>query len=280
MTPTLSSLFIYPIKSLSGIQANQWDVTTTGLKYDRKWMLIDQQQNFLSQRSLPRMTLIKTRISGQQLIVSAPDYPDLCLPLTPSAENTLLDVTIWHDQCLAQPVSIEADQWFSDFLHMNCQLVYQPESSIRTVDQQYTQRHDQTSFSDGFPFLIISEASLAQLNQQMNLSLSMQRFRPNLVIADCNSYAEDNWRKISIGNLFFRLPKPCSRCSVPQIDPESALSDKEPLRTLARTRKWQNQVYFGQNALHDGSGSLHVGDAVIILETGNAQPPLNSFSSE
>ncbi len=272
--PTLHSIFIYPIKSLAGIAVNQSTVTKTGLKYDRKWMIVDKQKQFLSQRSLPTMTLIKTRITDQHLIVSAPDYPELFLSLEGPGWTKVLDVTIWQDQCAALPVSKEADQWLSDFLHTNCQLVYQPESSIRTVDQNYAQINDQTSFSDDFPFLIISEASLALLNQQMDLSLTMQRFRPNLVISDCASYAEDSWRKISISDISFRLPKPCSRCSVPQIDPNTAIRDKEPLRTLARTRKWKNQLYFGQNALHDKEGSLSIGDVMMIHEIGLAQPPL------
>ena len=274
--PSLNSIFIYPIKSLTGIQLKQSVVTKTGLKYDRKWMLVDEQLQFLSQRSLPKMALIKTQITDQHLIVSAPDSPDLLLSLEKPEINDTLDVTVWHDQCLALPVSKVANQWFSDFLQTNCQLVYQPESNIRTVDQNYALSNDQTSFSDGFPFLIVSEASLTLLNQQMDLSLSMQRFRPNLVITDCSSYAEDSWRKISIGKISFRLPKPCSRCSVPQIDPATALSGKEPLRTLARTRKWKNQVYFGQNALHNSEGVLRTGDKVIIHQTGPAQPPLES----
>ena len=274
--PSLNSIFIYPIKSLSGIPLNQSVVTKTGLQYDRKWMLVDKQQQFLSQRSLPKMALIKTQIIDQYLIVSAQGFPDFSLSLTVPDKTDTIGVTVWHDQCAALAISKEADQWFSDFLQTNCQLVYQPESNIRTVDQNYALSNDQTSFSDGFPFLIASEASLTLLNQQMDLSLSMQRFRPNLVITDCASYAEDNWRKINIGEISFRLPKPCSRCSVPQIDPATALSDKEPLRTLARTRKWNNQVYFGQNALHDSEGILSVGDNVIIHQTGPAQPPFGS----
>ena len=174
--PFLNSIFLYPIKSLAGIPLNNSIVTNTGLKYDRKWMLVDEQQNFLSQRRLPKMALIKTHITGQQLIVSAPNYPDLSLPLEAPETTNTLDVTVWHDQCAALPVSKIADQWFSNFLQTSCQLVYQPENNIRTVDQNYAQSDDQTSFSDGFPFLIVSEASLALLNQQMGLSLSIQRF--------------------------------------------------------------------------------------------------------
>ena len=144
--PTLHSIVIYPIKSLTGIAVNQSTVTRTGLKHDRKWMIVDEYQKFLSQRSLPKMTLIKTRITDQHLIVSAPDYPDLFLSLEGPEWTKMLDVTVWQDQCAALPVSQEADQWLSDFLQTNCQLVYQPERSIRTVDQNYAQINDQTSF--------------------------------------------------------------------------------------------------------------------------------------
>ncbi|MDF1583816.1 MAG: MOSC N-terminal beta barrel domain-containing protein [Methyloprofundus sp.] len=272
--PRLSAIFIYPIKSVTGIQVNAWEVTETGLKYDRQWMLIDSQQQFLSQRHTPKMTLIKTQIKGQQLIVSAPEQKDLTLSLEPAQNLQTVTATVWDDQCTAQLIGSEADQWFSDFLQIPCRLVHQAKTSIRTVNQKYALANDHTAFSDGFPFLITSEASLALLNQQMGLDLSMQRFRPNLVIADCASYAEDTWRKISIGTLNFRLPKPCSRCSVPQIDPETAINNKEPLRTLSRTRKWQSKVYFGQNALHNQQGQLQINDLVSIIEIGPAQPPL------
>lgn len=274
MTPYLSHIFLYPIKSLAGIAVEQWDVIKTGLKYDRQWMLVDEQKQFLSQRRLPKMALIKTQIKEDRLIISAPGQTDLSIALEPNLKETL-EVTIWHDQCVAQIVSDTASQWFSDFLQIRCQLVYQPQTSLRPVDQSYAQANDYAAFSDGFPFLMVSDASLALLNQQMGLSLSMQRFRPNLVISNCSSYAEDTWRKITIGQISFRLPKPCSRCSVPQIDPDTALIDKtEPLRTLSLTRKWNNKVYFGQNALHDHEGILHTGNTVIIHETGTAQPPL------
>lgn len=271
---SLSRLFIYPIKSLAGIEVKQSQVTPTGLQYDRKWMLVDEHQQFLSQRRLPKMALLKTQVVGQQLIVSAPNQEDLVLQLKPAESTVTQEVTLWHDQCIVQEVDREASQWFSGFLQFPCTLVYQPDENIRTVDQKYAQAKDQTSFSDGFPFLMVSDASLALLNQQMGLSLSIRRFRPNLVVTDCSAYAEDSWRIISIGEISFRLPKPCARCAIPQIDPDTAISDQEPLRTLAITRKWNNEVFFGQNALHDSLGLLKAGDSVTIKKTGNAQPPL------
>ncbi|MEY3808427.1 MAG: hypothetical protein RI893_1403 [Pseudomonadota bacterium] len=269
----LSQLIIYPVKSLTGISVNSWPVTEKGLQHDRKWMLIDADRQFLSQRKLPKMALIKTALTDENLILSAPGKDNLSLPLTP-VEGQLIDSTIWHDQCAARSVSTKADQWLSDFLGQDCRLVYQPDDVIRPVDPHYGQPTDKVTFSDGFPFLLISENSLAVLNHQMQLDLPMLRFRPNLVISGCPGYAEDSWREISIGSIDFRLPKACSRCSVPTIDPETAQIGKEPLTTLNRTRKWQNKVYFGQNALHDQCGQLTVGDIVHIKLTGEKQPPV------
>lgn len=269
----LSGLFIYPVKSLTGIQVAHWDVTETGLEHDRKWMLIDSAGQFLSQRTLPQMTLIKTALTSDCLVLSAPGMETLSIALS-ADDGQVIHSTIWKDYCAAGHVSREADQWFSDFLLMDCRLVRQLDAVIRRVDPTYARPTDQTAFSDGFPFLIISENSLVSLNEAMQLNLPMARFRPNLVISGCPAYAEDNWREISIGAIDFRLPKPCSRCAVPTIDPETAQTGKEPLVTLNRLRKWQNKVYFGQNALHDQCGQLTVGDPVRVKLTGAKQPPI------
>ncbi len=269
----LSGIVVYPVKSLAGISANSWPVTEKGFQHDRKWMIIDKDRQFLSQRKLPEMALIKTALTDKNLILSAPGIEKLSLPLAP-VDGHIISSTIWHDQCDARSVSTEADQWLSDFLDQDCQLVYQPDEVIRPVDPHYAQPTDKVAFSDGFPFLIISENSLAALNNEMQLNLPMIRFRPNLVISGCPAYEEDSWREISIGAIDFRLPKPCSRCTVPTIDPETAQTGKEPLVTLNRTRKWQNKVYFGQNALHNQCGRLTVGDAVQIKLTGAKQPPI------
>jgi uncharacterized protein len=270
---TLSAVYIYPIKSLAGIAVPHWLVTDTGFEHDRKMMLVDADRQFLSQRSLPKMALIKTAIVDDWLIVSAPDRANLTLPLQPKS-GTIVNCTIWHDQVDAWAFSPEAGAWFSDFLQMPCQLVYQPDHTIRKVSPEYAKPEDQVSFADGFPFLVVSEASLNELNTQMAVEVTMQRFRPNLVIAGCESYAEDFWREITIGSIEFRLPKPCSRCSVPTINPETAQTEKEPLTTLNKLRKVNSKVYFGQNALHNNCGLLTVGDPVNITKMGSQQPPL------
>jgi uncharacterized protein YcbX len=267
----LQDIYIYPIKSCAGIRVSEWQVLEKGLQYDRQWMLVDQNQQFLSQRKLPKMALLKTRLTDHHIILSAPGFEDISFNLH-QADGKTLTVSIWKDQCQANLVSAEADEWLSDFLKMDCNLVYQPKQSIRQVDQKYAMANDNVYFSDGFPFLIISENSLVDLNSHMPYEISMTRFRPNLVISGSASYAEDFWREISIGEINFRLPKPCSRCPVPNIDPETGISSKETIKTLSKIRKRENKVYFGQNALHNNTGQLFVGDLVTVNTTGPAQP--------
>ncbi len=271
--PILSHIFIYPVKSLAGIEVSNWQVNKKGLLHDRKWMLIDSNNQFLSQRHIPKMALIHTQLTKTELILSNALSGSISLPLNPQGGHDIIS-TIWNDQCPSKTISQEADQWLSDFLEIECKLVYQADEVSRFVDPKYAATTDIVNFSDGFPFLITSEASLDSLNQAMDLPLPMQRFRPNLVISHCNSYAEDSWREISINNINFRLPKPCSRCAVPTINTDTAETNKEPLTTLSRIRKWNKKVFFGQNALHNNTGELSVNDKVNVILTGPKQPPL------
>jgi uncharacterized protein YcbX len=142
-----------------------------------------------------------------------------------------------------------------------------PDECERQVDETYARPGDITSFSDGFPLLLISEASLQDLNSRLELPVPMRRFRPNLVISGCTPYAEDEWQRIRIGEIEFEVAKPCSRCIIPTIDTETAQRnpDREPLRTLATYRRRDNKVYFGQNLIHRGTGLLKVGDPLEII---------------
>ena len=271
--PLLSEIYIYPVKSFSGIKVDAWEVENKGLRYDRKWMVIDRKNQFMTQRKLPRMALIKPSLNHNSLILTESSMGEISIPLNQNSGEKI-ETSIWKDQCSAYLVSKETDQWLSEFLHTDCRLVYQADETIRSVDPDYATPNDHVTFTDGFPFLIISENSLEELNQELEHDIPMIRFRPNLVISGCEGYAEDFWRNISIGAINFRLPKPCSRCSVPTIDIDTAEINKEPLRTLNRLRKWEKNVYFGQNALHDNMGKLTTGDPVIIHKTGIGQPPI------
>ncbi len=269
----LSDIFIYPVKSLAGIRVSQWDVVETGFRYDRQWMLIDEEGKFLSQRTLPKMALIQTRLTDTDLILSMPSHSDLSVPLHPQ-EGAIIKSTVWDDCCDAQHVSNEADDWFSKVLDAPCRLVYLPTETKRGVDLTVATEIDHVAFSDAFPFLLVSENSLNALNAALDMPVEMARFRPNLVISGCDAYAEDTWREIQIGEISFRLPKPCDRCGIPALNPQTAELTKEPLTTLSKLRKWENKIYFGQNALHNQHGELKIGDSVKVNEIGDKQPPI------
>ena len=260
----LSGLHVYPIKSCGGIAVDEWVVDERGLRHDRRWMLVDETGCFMSQRELPRMALIKVRIESDGLVVDAPGMSSLKVPLRPPDGKPLL-ARVWEDLVECQTVDA-ADRWFSEFLEISCKLVYLPDESVRPVDAAYAEPGDRVGLADGFPFLLISEASLADLNFRLEQPLPMNRFRPNLVVGGSEPFAEDGWSLVRIGRLTFRVVKPCARCTITTVDQESATKGKEPLRTLARFRRAGNKVLFGQNLIHNNSGTLRTGDPVEILQ--------------
>lgn len=264
MNIVLNDLYRYPVKSSRGESLTSVQVSVRGLLHDRHWMLVNDAGRFLTQRELPQMVLIRPRVVASGLKLSAPGMSDL--EAQPDSEEELT-VQIWRDQCTARVMSLAADQWLSEFLGVSCRLVYLPREQTRQVDQDYATSTDEVGFADGFPFLLISRASLDDLNRRMGLTLPMERFRPNLVVEGSEAYAEDNWKRIRIGELEFRVVKPCSRCVIPTINPETGeRTGNEPLKTLMRYRKQGNSVYFGQNLIHDGQGRLETGMPVEILE--------------
>jgi uncharacterized protein YcbX len=261
---SLSDLRVYPIKSCGGIAVDEWEVDERGLRHDRRWMLVDETGCFISQRELPRMALIKVRIESDGLVADAPGMPSLQVPFRPPDGKPLL-ARVWDD--FVETQTVDDDNWFSEFLEVGCKLVYLPDESVRPVDAAYAEPGDRVGLADGFPFLLISEASLADLNARLEEPLPMNRFRPNLVVGGCEPFAEDGWRGVRIGKLTFRVVKPCARCTITTVDQESATKGKEPLRTLARFRRAGNKVLFGQNLIHDQRGTLRIGDPVEILQT-------------
>lgn len=260
----LSGLFRYPVKSLRGMGLDRVGLDARGFSLDRRWMLVDRQGLFLTQRELPRMTLVRTSIQSGRLTLQAPGMNDLLLPPESDSDETV-PVKVWRDKCLARSAGKDADNWLSGFLDTGCRLVYLPDDQLRQVDLDYADKGDQTGFSDGFPLLLISEASLQDLNSRLPEPLPMERFRPNLVVSGCEPYAEDRWKRIRIGEIEFKLVKPCSRCAITTVNPESAQTGVEPLKTLSSYRREGNRVYFGQNLIHTGIGELGLGMDVEVL---------------
>lgn len=257
----LSGVYVYPIKSCAGISLKSAELSATGLRHDRRWMLVDRTGEYMSQRAHPRMALISTRFSGEHLIASAPGMPDLEMPLRQENEN-LIDVRVCGDNSRGAPVGGEADGWFGKFLRFPCRLIRKPDDDPRLVDSLYASSGDQVGFADGFAFLLISEASLADLNDRLEDPLPMNRFRPNFVVTGCGPYAEDGWSRISIGSVPFCVAEACPRCAVTMVDQETGSRGKEPLRTLATYRELDAGVLFGRYLIHDALGTVRVGDPV------------------
>ena len=260
---TLTSLTLYPIKSACGIALEESEVDPFGLQYDRRWMVVDQSGEFLSQRSHPRLALVTPGIGNGLLRVNAPGMATLETPLEP-APTVATRVTVWNDTCGAVWVGEPAAGWFSDFLGFSCSLVHMARDTIRPADETYAPAGTRVSFADAFPFLLISEESLADLNQRLAEPLPMNRFRPNLVVAGASPYDEDRWDRIEISGIRLRIVKPCERCVVTTTDQTTTERGKEPLRTLATYRNINGKVMFGQNAVHEAPGRLRVGDPVLL----------------
>jgi MOSC domain-containing protein len=258
---TLSGLYVYPIKSCGGVSLQRSDLSATGLRHDRRWMLVDETGEFMSQRAHPRMALISVRFALERMIVSAPDMDELEVPLYPQAGDSI-DVRVWGDTNRGALVSEEADHWFGEYLEFPCRLVHKPDDDPRLVDSSFAESGDQVSFADGFAFLLISEDSLEDLNSRLENPLPLNRFRPNIVIRGCGPYAEDGWSRLRIGSVPFRVAEPCPRCAITTVDQETGVRSKEPLRTLATYRKSDGEVFFGRNLIHDTLGTVHVGDPV------------------
>ena len=240
---SLSGLYVYPIKSCAGISLESAELDPTGLRHDRRWMLVDETGEFMSQRAHPRMALISTRLSDELLVASAPGMPDLEIPLRLENED-LIDVCVFGDTNLGARVGKDADRWFGEFLTFPCRLVHKPDDDPRLVDSLYAASGDQVGFADGFAFLLISEASLEDLNDRLEDPLPMNRFRPNFVIRGCDPYAEDGWSRLRVGDVPFRVAEACPRCAITTVDQGTGIRAKEPLRTLATYRKFGGEVYF------------------------------------
>jgi uncharacterized protein YcbX len=262
---TVSQLFTHPIKSAQGIQVNSMELNARGPLHDRAWMVIDSAGKFLSQRQHPQMCSLKTELDEKSLRISAPGIKAIELTLGASDQNKCLDVTVWGDRVSAQDCGDEAAEFLSDFLGRDCRLVHMPGKTTRLVDPEYADSSNTVGFADGFPILVVGRSSLELLNTKLDYPIGIERFRPNIVIDGAVAHAEDQWRQIRIGEMLISLPKLCSRCVIPSIDPSTGKKDPQIIQTLAAYRRQGKDINFGVNALHHGSGKITVGDNVEII---------------
>ncbi|KAG1707801.1 Mitochondrial amidoxime reducing component 2 [Nymphon striatum] len=258
----ITELNIYPVKSLSGISLQASKLDNMGLKYDRRWMIVSPDGKFLSQRKLPHMALVKTSLTNEKLTLSKTGLDDHLVPDVSNEADEML-VELWGDKVKARKVGDVSDQWLSEAIGVECHLVFIPDNEVRQCDLEYAEEGNRTGFADGFPLLLISEASLADLNKRLDNPVEMRRFRPNIVVAGCSAFAEDEWTHFTAGDIEMKGVKLCSRCVMTTVDPEKGKrSGAEPLATLMKYRKQGNKVLFGMNVIHQDRGSLRVGDVI------------------
>lgn len=275
----ISEINIYPIKSLKGISVDSALVEPRGLQYDRRWMLTDKDGKFLTQREFPKMATVAVAIENGELRVENESRETVKIPFEPDSGDRK-QVVIWQSVCDGLVYTGEVSEWFSDVLSTDCQLVYMPDNSRRSVNERFDSGDDIVSFADGYPLLVIGEGSLEDLNSRLEYPLPMNRFRPNIVVSGADAYAEDNWQRIRVGEAIFRGTKPCARCVMTTVDQSRGEFDgKDPLKTFATYRLAKevmperldslglspNAVLFGQNLIVENSGAtIHVDDEVEI----------------
>lgn len=264
--PTLKSLYTYPIKSTAALPLQEAAAEPLGLEHDRRWMVVRPDGTFITGRQEPSLVRVQARPVAGGLHLSAPGLPDLEVAAPPE-DGPRMDVAIWKDKCSAARAGAEAEAWLSRYLGQEVALVYVDSRTERPVDARYASPGDKVAFSDGFPILVFSEASLAELNQRLPRPVTQGHFRPNLVVEGCEAFAEDGWKRLRIGTVELAVVKPCERCVFTTVDPETGVKDKagEPLRTLAGFRRISGKVLFGQNVLVVRPGRMRVGDEVEVL---------------
>ena len=259
----LQEIYIYPIKSLGGIRLTEAQVETKGLQSDRRWMLVDKNGLFMSQRTFHNMALLQVEIESHGLKVSHKQHPELnhSIPFEPETDE-FIPVTIWDDTVIGQVVSPAVNRWFSQVLDVQCQLVFMPLSTERHIKEKYQVNKETVSFADAMPYLVIGQKSLDDLNRKLLVPLPMNRFRPNFVVSGGEAFQEDHWDQVKIGECIFKVTKPCARCVMTTVDQATAIKGKEPLKTLASYRTKDKKVLFGQNMIALTTGTIKVGDVV------------------
>ena len=262
----VSGLFIYPVKSCGRIAVEQAVVGATGFEFDRRWMVVGDDRRFLSQRESPRLAMVQARLEDDRLVLETPELPPLEIVLE-GGTKPVGRVQVWDDECEIVDEGREAAKWFAGLLGHPAHLVRMVDDDARPLGSSSAQPGDRLSFADGFPFHLVSHGSLEALNRQLSLPVSIDRFRANIVVDGCEPHAEDGWHRVRIGEMIFRIAKPCARCAVTTVDQTTGERGREPLRTLSTYRTVDGQVLFGQNLVHEGRGVVRVGDPVEVLDT-------------
>ncbi|HSX30540.1 MAG TPA: MOSC N-terminal beta barrel domain-containing protein [Candidatus Saccharimonadales bacterium] len=260
---TISNIFVYPVKSCGGLALDEASIVDTGFDHDREWMVVNEDGWFITQRQYPFMATIRPTVGGNILRLEAPGVKALEVPITSAYKRP---VTVWTSDLEAYDQGDTAAEWFSKLLGRECRLVRKT-PSMRKIGQKYQVTGSElVGFADSYPFLLASLASLDDLNAHMDASVPITRFRPNIVVAGGEAFQEDSWRRIKIGQVTFRVVKPCSRCEMINVDQQTGERDVQPLDALGGYRRHAKGIWFGQNLVQETTGVIRVGDALEVLE--------------
>lgn len=257
----LSEIWIYPIKSLGGISLQSAKVMPKGLQFDRRWMLVDSEGKFLTQRVHSKMALFRQSLLNGQVHVTF-NGQSIAIPNTTA--NETFNARIWDDTVTVSEVNPQHSRWFSNHIGIDTRLVSFPEHNERRVDPEYVSHEEHVSLADAYPFMIIGQSSMDDLNKRLDDPISIRRFRPNFVFTGGEPYEEDTWKNIKIGSTEFIGVKRCARCALPNVDPDTAEKGVEPLRTLSLYRKAGTKVYFGQNLIALNHDEVRIGDRITL----------------
>ncbi len=263
---TLTGVRIYPVKSLAGIRLEQANVQPQGLQDDRLFMLVDENGLLITQRKYPQLALLKTQMIDQGIRIDTSNFSPLIIAEKDFLNETAL-VKIWQDECVGIVASEQVNQWFSQYLDSSVRLIKYNQKAPRAIDPNYSSPNDIVSFADGFPLLVISDASLQDLNSKLETPVTMTNFRPNIIVDGCEAFAEDDWKQIRIGEVVFDAVKRCSRCVFTTVNPETGVKSNngQPLKTLSQYRKADGGVLFGMNLIPRSKGIIRVNDKLEII---------------
>ncbi|WDF60339.1 MOSC domain-containing protein [Flavobacterium sp. KACC 22758] len=258
----VKEIYIYPIKSLAGISCKSAFAEEMGFENDRRWMLIDAENQMLTQREHRIMSQFYPHISDGKISITFQDQEHEFF-IDEHLENSI-KVNVWDDKSEVVEVNHETSKWFSQHLGFECKLVKILKNGARKHESSRLKETFNVSLADGYPYLLIGSKSLDFLNDKLNEKITIKRFRPNIVVSTENAHEEDNFKTFTIGEVQFKNIKPCGRCIMVNNDPENGSLKKEPLKTLSTYRNFDNSVLFGTNIVSLNSGNITVGDALVF----------------
>jgi uncharacterized protein YcbX len=260
--PEIAELYVYPIKSLSGVKLEAAEVQTRGLQHDRRWMLVEQDGSFITQRDDPSLVKFRVAITRYGLMVTAPGM-DSCR-ISFGARGPYKNVRVWKSELPAQIVDPVIDDWFSEAIRRPCHLVALPDDAGRTINPEYGD--SLVSFADAMPILVLSQSSLDDLSQRVNFRVPVDRFRANIILRGTEPFDEDSAEGLRIGNVRLAPTKRCGRCLVTCTDQATGERGTEPLHTLAGYRLYANNACMGMYYAPKTLGRIAVGQEVEVVD--------------